>query len=177
MVDAAGKAVTLSLTPGQRTDITEAEPLLDEVDPEVFIADKAYDAGPLIEKLEERGISHVIKNEISSNLLRQTEAVQRHCNALRQAEINLHRSTATRLRCHRRQLTTHPRPCAAFFEKSGPRDCGPLQGRDKAPQTGQHDFGRMTGLNPRLRAVRDLSRMINSGSDHDRLFSFSRSSR
>ncbi|WP_264371835.1 hypothetical protein [Komagataeibacter diospyri] len=30
MVDAAGKAVALSLTPGQRADITEAEPLLDE---------------------------------------------------------------------------------------------------------------------------------------------------
>ena len=50
IVDAAGKAAALSLTPGQRADITEAEPLLDEVDPEVFIADKAYDADPLIER-------------------------------------------------------------------------------------------------------------------------------
>ncbi|GBQ37555.1 transposase [Komagataeibacter saccharivorans NRIC 0614] len=38
IVDAAGKAVALSLTPGQRADITEAEPLLDEVDPKTFIA-------------------------------------------------------------------------------------------------------------------------------------------
>jgi len=30
--------VALSLTPGQRADITEAEPLLDEVDPKTFIA-------------------------------------------------------------------------------------------------------------------------------------------
>lgn len=84
IVDAAGKAVALSLTPGQRADITEAEPLLDEVDPEVFIADKAYDADPLIEKLEERGSHRLfrqrktdaihgkssfrfIKNETSSN--------------------------------------------------------------------------------------------------------------
>ncbi|WP_099050372.1 IS5 family transposase [Acetobacter persici] len=63
IVDAAGKAAALSLTPGQRADITEAEPLLDEVDPEVFIADKAYDADPLIEKLEERGITPVIPSK------------------------------------------------------------------------------------------------------------------
>lgn len=59
--------MALSLTPGQRADITEAESLLDEVDPETFIADKAYDADPLIEKLEERGITPVIpprKNRI-----------------------------------------------------------------------------------------------------------------
>ncbi len=60
LIDAAGKAVALSLTPGQRADITEAQPRLDEVDPEAFIADKAYDADPLIEKLEERQITPVI---------------------------------------------------------------------------------------------------------------------
>ncbi|WP_182356153.1 IS5 family transposase [Komagataeibacter europaeus] len=60
IVDAAGKAVALSLTPGQRADITEAGPLLDEVDPAAFIADKAYDADPLIEKIEERQITPVI---------------------------------------------------------------------------------------------------------------------
>ena len=73
IVDAAGKAVALSLTPGQRADITEAELLLDEADPEVFIADKAYDAGPLIEKLEERGITPVIpskKNRIFPRKIR-----------------------------------------------------------------------------------------------------------
>lgn len=31
-------------------------PLLDEGDPETVIANKAYDADPLIENLEERGI-------------------------------------------------------------------------------------------------------------------------
>ncbi|MGG6430664.1 hypothetical protein ACQ5TV_11910 [Acetobacter ghanensis] len=39
IVDAAGKAVALSLTPGQRADIKEAYPLLDEVDPATFMAD------------------------------------------------------------------------------------------------------------------------------------------
>ncbi|PYD79353.1 IS5/IS1182 family transposase [Komagataeibacter oboediens] len=60
IVDAAGMAVALSLTPGQRADITEADPLLDEVDPATFIADRAYDADPLIEKIEERQITPVI---------------------------------------------------------------------------------------------------------------------
>ncbi|MCP1232177.1 transposase [Acetobacter indonesiensis] len=58
--------------------------MLDEVDPEVFIADKAYDTAPLIEKFEERGahwlfrqrktvsaheqpVFQFIKNETSSN--------------------------------------------------------------------------------------------------------------
>ncbi|NHO20897.1 IS5 family transposase, partial [Acetobacter oeni] len=63
IVDAAGKAVALSLTPGQRADITEAEPLLDEVDPKAFIADKAYDADPLIDKLEDREITPVIPSK------------------------------------------------------------------------------------------------------------------
>ena len=52
--------MALSLTPGQRADITEAEPVLDNVDLEAFIADKAYDADPLIEKLEARQITPVI---------------------------------------------------------------------------------------------------------------------
>ena len=60
VVDAAGKAVTLSLTSGQRADITEVNPLLDEVDPEAIIADNAYDADSLIKKLEERQITPVI---------------------------------------------------------------------------------------------------------------------
>ncbi|QHC36151.1 transposase [Komagataeibacter xylinus] len=55
--------MALFLTPGQRADITEAEPLLDEVDPEAFIADKAYDADPLIEKFEGRGITPVIPSK------------------------------------------------------------------------------------------------------------------
>lgn len=37
--------------------------MLDEIDPKVFIADKAYDADPLIEKLEERGITPVIPSK------------------------------------------------------------------------------------------------------------------
>jgi len=50
----------LSLTPGQASDISQAEPLLDEVEPKAFLADKAYDAGALIDTLDQRGITPVI---------------------------------------------------------------------------------------------------------------------
>ncbi|WP_371861361.1 transposase [Acetobacter cibinongensis] len=55
IVDVAGKAMALSLTLGLQADIIEAESLLNEIDPKAFIADKAYDAAPLIEKLEDKG--------------------------------------------------------------------------------------------------------------------------
>ena len=48
------------LTPGQDHDLTCAEPLLDNADPRALIADKAYDADALIDKLTARGITPVI---------------------------------------------------------------------------------------------------------------------
>uniref|UniRef100_UPI003B5BAB20 IS5 family transposase n=1 Tax=Novacetimonas labruscae TaxID=3229898 RepID=UPI003B5BAB20 len=92
IVDAAGKAVALSLTPGQRADITEAALLLDEVDPKAFIADKAYDADPLVEKIEERQITPVIpsrKNrcnprKISFQLYKNRNIIERFFARLKQ---------------------------------------------------------------------------------------------
>ncbi|GBQ20764.1 hypothetical protein AA0472_0235 [Acetobacter estunensis NRIC 0472] len=46
-------------------------------------------------------------------LLRQTKAVQKHHNTLRQAEINVLRSSATRLRHSRTQLTKRPTETAS----------------------------------------------------------------
>ena len=48
------------LTPGQAHDLACAEPLIDGVDPEALIGDKAYDADPPIDTLTERGITPVI---------------------------------------------------------------------------------------------------------------------
>jgi transposase len=48
------------LTPGQAHDLTCAQPLLDEADPEALIGDKAYDADPLIDTLNRSGITPVI---------------------------------------------------------------------------------------------------------------------
>lgn len=63
IVNAAGKTEALSLTPEQRADITETGLLLNEVGPKIFIADKSYEAGLLIEKLEEWQIPRFLLQE------------------------------------------------------------------------------------------------------------------
>jgi transposase len=55
-----GNPVELMLTPGQAHDLACAEPLIDDVDPDALIGDKAYDADPFIGILTERGITPVI---------------------------------------------------------------------------------------------------------------------
>jgi transposase len=48
------------LTPGQAHDLACAEPLIENVDPDALIGDKADDADPLIGTLTQRGITPVI---------------------------------------------------------------------------------------------------------------------
>ena len=48
------------LTPGQTHDLACAEPLLENVDPDALLGDKAYDADSLINTLAQRGITPVI---------------------------------------------------------------------------------------------------------------------
>jgi transposase len=59
-VDALGNPVALSLTAGQVHDITQAEPLLEDLAPEAVIADKSYDSDAFVERLEARDITPVI---------------------------------------------------------------------------------------------------------------------
>ena len=48
------------LTPGQASDIGQAEALLADHEPEVVIADKAYDKKALVQEVEGRGAAAVI---------------------------------------------------------------------------------------------------------------------
>jgi transposase len=48
------------LTAGQDHDLTCAQPLLENTTPGAVIADKAYDADALIDKLTEQGVTPVI---------------------------------------------------------------------------------------------------------------------
>ena len=48
------------LSPGQANDLTRAEPLLENFDPEALIGDKAYDADAFIKVLASRRITPVI---------------------------------------------------------------------------------------------------------------------
>lgn len=43
IVDALGNPVAATLTPGQQSDLSQAGPLLEELEPSAFLADKAYD--------------------------------------------------------------------------------------------------------------------------------------
>ena len=91
--------MALSLTPGQAADITQAVPLLDQVEPEAFLADKGYDADALIETLDERGITPVIPSKANRTeprktdfaLYRERNLVERFFNKLKQ-----YRALATR---------------------------------------------------------------------------------
>lgn len=51
------------LTPGQAHDLTCAQPLLAEADPQALIGDKAYDADPLLETLAQRDVTAVIPSK------------------------------------------------------------------------------------------------------------------
>jgi transposase len=73
IVDALGNPVALSLTPGQSHDITQAVPLLDQVEPDAFLADKGYDSDALIATLEARGITPVIPPKANRRAPRKTD--------------------------------------------------------------------------------------------------------
>ncbi len=47
VLDGLGNPVCFSFTPAQASDLSQAEPLLDEIEPRAFLADKAYDADAL----------------------------------------------------------------------------------------------------------------------------------
>jgi transposase len=82
LVDALGNPVAFSLTQGQVSDLSQAEPLLEDFAPEAFLADKAYDADRLILALEARGIKPVIPPKAN-------RLIQRHCDFALYRERNL----------------------------------------------------------------------------------------
>jgi transposase len=60
IVDAIGNPLALSLTGGNAHDITQAEPLAAQVEPEALLGDKGYDADHFVESLTARAIKVVI---------------------------------------------------------------------------------------------------------------------
>ncbi|MBY4639845.1 IS5 family transposase [Gluconacetobacter entanii] len=90
--DALGNSVELGITPGQDADITQTEPLLENIDPNAFLADKAYDADRLIDRLIQRGITPVIppkrnrmtRRKTDFSLYHERNLVERFFNKLKQ---------------------------------------------------------------------------------------------
>src|ERR1700735_196546 len=60
IVDALGNPLAFTLTAGQVHDITQAETLTAQVQPEAVLADKGYDADAFIASLRARAIKPVI---------------------------------------------------------------------------------------------------------------------
>ena len=58
--DGLGQPVELTLTPGQASDIGQAEGLLGGHEPEVVIADRGYDSDAFVGAIEARGAEAVI---------------------------------------------------------------------------------------------------------------------
>lgn len=79
------------LTPGQRSDVTQAEGLLDGYDPEAVIADRGYDADWLADQIAAAGAEVVIppkKNrseprDYDRNLYADRNKIERPFNRLR----------------------------------------------------------------------------------------------
>ncbi len=97
--DALGNPVAVSLTPGQQSDLSQAQPLLNEVEPEAFLAHKAYDVDALIETLENRGIQPVIPSKANRVVLRDTDfALYRERNLVERffCKVEGFRAIATR---------------------------------------------------------------------------------
>jgi len=60
LTDALGNLVRFVLLPGQRFDTVGVAPLINGIDFDALIADKAFDANAIIEDLDERGAKVVI---------------------------------------------------------------------------------------------------------------------
>ena len=82
IVDALGNPLALSLTGGNAHDITQAEPLAAQVEPEALLGDKGYDADSFITSLEVRAIKAVIPPKSNRK-------VKRDCDFALYAERNL----------------------------------------------------------------------------------------
>ncbi len=99
IVDTLGNPLFLILTPGQGSDIDQAENLIADYDADAVIADKAYDSNKFIETIEESGAEAVIpsrrnrkeKREIDKNLYKDRNKIERFFN-----RIKHYRRVATR---------------------------------------------------------------------------------
>ncbi len=71
LVDALGNPLKFILTPGQRNDVTQAEPLLKDVVNAAVIADKGYDSNALIEVIEKQKSLAVIPSKKNRKVQRE----------------------------------------------------------------------------------------------------------
>jgi transposase len=91
-VDALGNPLRLLLTAGRRHDGPQAAALIEGYEPQVLIADKGYDSGPLIETVKAGGIEAVIppkknrltQREYDRHLYRERHLIECFINKIKQ---------------------------------------------------------------------------------------------
>ena len=91
-VDALGNPVSIHVSPGQDADITHAEALLADHEPQAVLGDKGYDSDAFVATVESRGAQAVIpprKNRVAPRdydqvVYKERNKVERCVNALKQ---------------------------------------------------------------------------------------------
>jgi len=90
--DALGMPLNLIGTPGQRNDITQAHNLIEGLEADALLADKAYDADHLIEKGKQNDTDIVIlskrnrkiERQYDDDLYKERNIIERFFNKLKQ---------------------------------------------------------------------------------------------
>ena len=100
--------MAVSLTGGQAHDITQAEALAAQVEPQALLADKAYDADAFIESLEVRAIRPVIPPKSNRK-------AKRDCDFTLYRERNLIERMFARLKDFRRIATRYDKLARNFL--------------------------------------------------------------
>lgn len=107
-VDANGQPIKLLLGPGHEHDVTRADELLADHEPEAVIADKAYDSDELVDKILSRGAEVVIPPRRNRNY-------QRKLNKRKYKTRNLIERFVNRLKHYRRVATRYDKTDRNFL--------------------------------------------------------------
>jgi transposase len=107
-VNGLGLPVTLTLTPGQAADVTQAEALLAGAEPEVVIADKGYDSDAVVAAIEAKGAEAVIPPK-------KNRTVPRPYDRDRYQDRNLAERFWARVKQYRRVATRYEKTARNFL--------------------------------------------------------------
>ena len=75
LVDSLGNLIKFRLMPGQYHDLVETKPLIEDVDFQALLADKAFDADWLIQELNERKVKVVIPPKSNRKVMRAFDTI------------------------------------------------------------------------------------------------------
>lgn len=103
-----GLPARLTLTAGQRHDVTQAEALLDGLSPAVVIADRGYDSKALVASIEGRGAEAVIPTQSD-------RSAQRSIDRERYKDRNLAERFWAKVKQYRRVATRYDKTARNFL--------------------------------------------------------------